>query len=331
MAFKPVEEKNNGGKFLIFGGEHTGKSWFSQTFPRSGVVDGELSQAFDAGEEIVINGVAYNNVIFVDDTLDLDELEEDLDTLIEGDIDIDTFVIDGESKFYQVMEIGSEEAEEKKAKENGKSVDARAKWGRVKTINMKLQQAKITASARGCHIVSIAQEATITEDIKVNGKVEQKIIGYRPETNKKLPHDYDVIIRFVNVKDEKTGKITERYGEVYKDRTHVTQPGDILHNCTFDMWKPLFDKRKAKAKGKKSDINFSKDIKNSTKTILNDVELANKISKDFKSFLRENKGDKEKTTLVKQKLDELEINIKELDETDVKVLIQLDDFMKTLK
>ena len=322
MAFKPVEDRNVGGKFLVFGVEHSGKSWVSQTFPKSAVIDGEQSQVYDAGKPITIGGKVYNNVVFVDDTLDLDTLEEDLDSIIEGELDIESLVVDGETKFYQVMDIGATEQEEKLAKQNGKSVDTRSKWGRVKIINMKLQQAKLTASARGCHIISIAQETEITDD-------NNKVIGYRPDANKKLPHDYDVVLRACVNKDKKSGKIIERWMEVYKDRTHVTQTGDIIKDCTFDIWKPLFDEMKKN--GKISDANFVKDIKNSTASILSNAELATKLAKDVKDFIHNNKTNTDILKQLKAIADKLTIDMKSLDLEDPKKLQELLSGIKDIK
>lgn len=313
MAFKKVEAKSTGLKVLVYGGMDTGKSWFSQTFPKIGVVDGELSQAFDVGREIIIDGKSYNNVVFVDDTLDLDELEEDLDAVIDGEVDIDTFVIDGETKFYQVMELGAEEVEEKKAKDSGKNVDARAKWGRVKLINMKLQQAKITTSAKGCHIVSIAQEVEITEEVKIGKKTEQRVVGYRPDANKKLGHDYDIILRFV-VEKTKDGQITDRYAIVDRDRTHVTQVGSKLHNPTYDIWKGVVEERKTAAQGKKSDINLSKDVKKSVQSIVEESEIDEKLAKEIKGLMVAAKDAKDMDKLkgIKELLQNNGVDIKSL-------------------
>ena len=69
------------------------------------------------------------------------------------------------------MDIGCTEAVEKKAKLEGKNPDTRAKWGKIKNINMKFQQAKISASAKGIHVVSTAQGVDVTDDNNFDWKI----------------------------------------------------------------------------------------------------------------------------------------------------------------
>ena len=127
MAFRKPRATKIGGKFLVYGFSGEGKSYFGLTFPKIGAIDSETGLAFYEDTDIEINGKTYNNLAFVDTTSDLDELEEDLDNIIDGDVDIETLLIDSETKFYNTMDIGATEAEEKKAKLNGKVVDARRK------------------------------------------------------------------------------------------------------------------------------------------------------------------------------------------------------------
>lgn len=331
MAMKKVEEKNCGLKVLGFGEESTGKSWFAQTFPNSGVVDAELSQAWDAGKDIVINGKTYNEVKFIDDTLDLDDLEEDLDDLIDGNLDIDTFVVDGESKFYQAMELSAGEVEERKAKKLEKAVDTRSKWGRVKIINMKLQSAKLSVSARGKHVVSLAQENVITKDVKKGKTTEQVIVGYKPEANKKLPHDYDIILRFVKIVDPDTEEITERYAVVKKDRTHVTKIGDKLYNPTYDIWKDVVEERKKK--GVISGTNFKQDMKDATATILSEAEQVEKLSKEIIEMTKKFKdnGDTDNLKSIIKEAKTLGIEMKDLAIESVEKVKALHSFTKNLK
>lgn len=323
MGFRKAQTTNIGGKFLVFGKTHEGKSWFGLTFNHIACVDSEAGLAFDEGKDIVIGGKTYNNLELVDNTSDLDELEESLDSIIEGELKgIETLMIDSETKFYNTMDISATEVEEKKARANGKAVDARAKWSRIKNISMKLQQAKITASAKGIHIVSTAQGLDIMDKVD-----STKLVGYKPDVHKQLPFDYDVILRFYTEMDKKTKDI-RYFAEVVKDRTHATKVGSIIENCTYDIWKPVFDERKS---GKSMDANYSKNLKDSIKGVLNSAELAHELGVEIISFLKDNKGDKEKITTVKDKLSELNIDIKQLDTTDVDVLKQLIAFLKTLK
>jgi len=319
MFRKPAKSKI-GGKFFVYGFSGEGKSFFGLTFPKIGAIDSETGLAFYEDENIKINGKTYNNLAFVDTTSDLDELEEDLDNIIEGDVDIETLLIDSETKFYNTMDIGATEAEEKKAKLSGKSVDARAKWGRIKNINMKFQQAKITASAKGIHIVSTAQGVAITDNDT------QKIIGYKPDTHKSLKFDYDVVLRFYVEEDKKT-KERRYFVEVIKDRTPVTEVGQIIENCTYDVWKPYFDKRNGVG-SVTSGANFTKDLKNSTDSVLNNAELSTKLAKDIKDFISEHKTETNILKQLKALADESGIDMKNLDLEEPK---KLQEFMTAIK
>lgn len=318
MAFRKPRENKVGGKFLIYGATHEGKSWFALTFPKIGAIDSETGLAFEEGKEIEIAGKKYNNLEFVDTTADLDELEDDLDSILDGEVDIETLVIDSETKFYNTMDIGATEAEERKAKNAGKAVDTRSKWGRVKNINMKLQQAKISCSAKGIHIVSTAQLKEIKDKDDSN-----KVIGYKPDAHSTLGFDYDVTLRFYVEIDKKT-KERRYFAEVEKDRTHVTKPGDIIENCTYDIWKDYFDKRNAK--GTLSGANFTKDLKKSTKSVLNNSELSEELSKEIKSLLKEFKNT-DKMDLIKEKIKELGIDVKLMDSSEPDILKELLAFM----
>lgn len=320
MAFRKPRENSVGGKFLVSGLTHEGKSFFGLTFPKIAAIDSEAGLAFEEGNDIIIAGKTYNNLVLVDTTNDLDTLEENLDAIIEGEIDCETLLIDSETKFYNAIDIGATEVEERKAKLAGKNVDARSKWGRIKNIVMKLQQAKITLSAQGKHVVSTAQASEVKDD-------DQKVIGFKEDVHKSLPFDYDVRLRFFTETDKKT-KERRFFAEVLKDRTHVTKVGDVIENCTFDVWKPYFDERNKK--GNKLEANFTQDLKNSVGAVLNKAEQSDKLSEEIKSLIKEFKGDIEIQKKIKTKIDELKIDVKEMDLVDADTLIVLLKFIKDL-
>ncbi|MCI9976546.1 AAA family ATPase [Clostridioides difficile] len=319
MAFRKPQEYKIGGKFLIYGFTHEGKSWFGLTFPKIAAIDSEAGLAFDEGKDIEINGKKYNNLILVDTTADLDTLEENLDAIIDGEIDCDTLLIDSETKFYNTMDIGSTEIEERKARISGKNIDARSKWGRIKQINMKLQQAKITLSSQGKHIVSTAQGLEIKDD-------DNKLIGYKPDVHKSLPFDYDIILRFF-VETDKKSKERKFFAEVLKDRTHVKKPGDIIENCTYDIWKNHFENRKGSAVG----VNFSQELKQSVEGVMNKAEQSERLSKELKILIKEkSENNKENIKVIKEKMSELKIDIKNLDLENVEALESMIKFIKLL-
>jgi len=320
MAFrKPIAQKI-GGKFLAFGLTFEGKSWFGLTFPKIAAIDSEAGLAFEEGKDITINGNKYNNLIGVDTTSDLDTLDENLEAIIDGEVDCDTLLIDSETKFYNTMDISATEVEERKAKISGKAVDARSKWGRIKNINMKLQQAKITLSSQGKHIVSTAQAKEVSDD---NGKV----IGYKPDVHKSLPFDYDVVLRFYTEEDKKT-KERRFYAEVKKDRTHVTTVGDIIENCTYDIWKAYFDERNKT--GEKSTANYSKDLDTSVDGVLGKSEQADKLAGEIKNLIKEHKGDMDAQKKIKTKIDDLKIDVKEMNFASPEKLEELLKFVQAI-
>ena len=197
MSFRKAKAAKIGGKFLVYGESGSGKSTFQLTFPRVACVDSEAGVAHYEGKDISINnGNTYNNLVLVDNTSDLDELEMDLDSFLNGEFDnkIDTLSIDSETKFYGTMQVGAQEVEEKRARKKGGNVDdaniSQRSWGRIKILNLKLQQAKIDLSTKGVHVISVAQ-ATDERD-----KSGEKVIGVKPDMHKSVKFDYDTVLEF---------------------------------------------------------------------------------------------------------------------------------------
>lgn len=317
MAFRKPKKNKIGGKFLVMGFEGSGKSYFGLTFPNSACVDSECGLAFYEDEDVVIGGKSYNNMKEINTTANLDELEEALDSIIEGDMEgIDTLVIDSETKFYISMDIASTEVEEKKAKQKGKEVDTRAKWGRVKQISTKLQQAKISASAKGINVVSVAQAKEIKEE------KTDKVIGYKPDCHSSLPFDYDVILRFF--KTEENG-VVRFFAEVRKDRTNTTKVGQIIENATYDIWKDKLEGRKGT---ELESTNYSADIKKSVNSVMAEAELQEELAKTIIEKMK--KAGKENSPVILEKIKELGLDIKTLSNQEVQPLKALDEFLNTL-
>ena len=323
MAFKSVEKKQQGlggdkvgGKFFFYGFTGCGKTCSALTFPNSCIIDSETGASFYLGQDIKIGNNTYNNVKFVDTTANLEDLEDDLQSVIDGELEgVETVIIDSESKFYASMDIASTEAEERRAKNRGKEVDTRAKWGRVKNINTRMSALKISASANGYHVVSIAQAKEVEDE-----KTKDKYITH--EGHKSLRFDYDVVV-FFHSKVNKQTKEVEYYGEIEKDRTGVTKVGDVIKNISFDIWKPYFDNRSGL---ELSNVNLLDDIKSSEKAVLTDSEKAEGLAEELKILIKSATN----KTPIKKKLDELKIDIKSLATTEPKLLVEAIRFIKTL-
>lgn len=325
MGFRKAATKKIGGKFLVFGQTGEGKSWFTLTFPKVGAIDSETGLAHYEGKSITIGEKQYNNLVFVDNTADLDELESDLDELLDGEYDgqIETLTVDSETKFYNTMQVGATEVEERRTKKNGGDADdavvSSRQWGRIKILNMKMQQAKIDLSAKGVHVVSVAQGTDLRD------KSGEKVIGEKPDMHKSVPFDYDTILRFYKETDKKSGE-TKFYAEVLKDRTNVTKVGQIIENCTFDVWADYY----AKMNGlDKIETSYSKDLKTSTESMMKDADRAEELVKKFKALMKdiEDVNSKKK---VNQKIQELELSVKNLASEDVEKLKELVEYTESL-
>lgn len=326
MSFRKARAARIGGKFLSYGESGSGKSTFQLTFPKVACIDSETGIAHYEDREIELNnGNKYNNLVMVDNTSDLDELEEDLDAFIDGEYDgqIETLSIDSESKFYATMQIGATEVEERRARKKGGDVDDAGisvkQWGRIKIINMKLQQAKIDLSSKGTHVVSVAQEVEIKDD---DGK---KVIGYKPDMHKSVKFDYDTILRHY-IKKDKDGNISF-WAEVIKDRTGVTKVGQQIENPCFDIWAEYYAKMNGLETNKTS---YKKDLATSTESMVDEADKAEVLADEWKDLMKQLKEEKNMdaiskvNTLIKDK----KIDVKKIDMQPVSVLTELVDFTK---
>ena len=323
MAFRKARESKIGGKFLAYGYEGSGKSWFALTFPSVACIDSETGIAHYEGKTITLdNGNSYNNLILVDDTSDLDDLEEDIDEIMESD-EIETLDIDSETKFYSSMQIGATEVEERKARRKGGDVDdtvvSKRQWGRIKLINMKLQQAKIDLSSKGKHLVSVAQATEVYEG---NGD-NRKLVGIKPDMHKSVKFDYDTILEFY--KEEQKDGSYKYFAKVKKDRTNVTKPGQIIENPSYDIWKEYFEDRNSFDTIKTS---YKNDLKTSTESMVNKAEKSEELAVQFKEILGTLKTDKEALLKINKLVKEKNIDLKKLDMVDPNILSELVDFAK---
>lgn len=323
MSFREAKAAKIGGKFLVYGESGSGKSTFQLTFPKVACIDSEAGVAHYEKKDITINnGNTYNNLLMVDNTSDLDELEEDLDNFLAGEYDgkIETLSIDSETKFYGTMQVGAQEVEEKRARKKGGNVDdaniSQRSWGRIKILNLKLQQAKIDLSTKGIHIISVAQ-ATDERD-----KTGEKVIGIKPDMHKSVKFDYDTVLEFYTEED-KDG--IHYYARVLKDRTNVTKRGDIIENPCYDIWKDYFEGRS------KLDINrtsYNLDIKSSTDSMQDKADRTEELAAEFKEVLKSLKDNKDALLQVNKLMKEKSIDLKKLDIQAPETLEELIDFAK---
>lgn len=237
--FRKAGERFVGGKFYAFGEEGSGKSKFTTTFPKSAIIDTEAGTYEDEP-----------NVVFVANTTSHKEVAEAIDEIHENLLEeIDTLVVDSETKIYDSMTVSAMEVEEKRAKEKGGDIDdanvSMRGWGKIKNVTKKLQAMKIDLSSSGKFVVSTAQKSDVTKQIG-NERVK---VGEKAEAHKSLPYDYDVVLRFFTQKKKINGKEQATYhAEVLKDRTETFQKYDVIDNPHFDLWKPYYDKKRKTGK-----------------------------------------------------------------------------------
>lgn len=324
MAFRKAQTAKIGGKFLSYGESGSGKSTFQLTFPKVACIDSETGVAHYEGRDITLNnGNTYNNLVMVDNTSDLDELEDDLDSFIDGEYDgqIETLSIDSETKFYNTMQIGATEVEERRARKKGGDADDAGisvkQWGRIKIINMKLQQAKIDLSSKGTHVVSVAQEVEIKDN---DGK---KVIGYKPDMHKSVKFDYDTILRHYTKKD-KDGNVTF-WAEVIKDRTNVTKVGQQIENPCFDIWKDYYSSMNNL---KTNATSYKNDLKKSTESMVDKADKSEELAAQFKEILKSLKDNKDGILSVNKLMKEKNVSLKELEMQSPEILTELIDYAK---
>lgn len=324
MAFRKAQTAKIGGKFLSYGESGSGKSTFQLTFPKVACIDSETGVAHYEGRDITLNnGNTYNNLVMVDNTSDLDELEDDLDSFIDGEYDgqIETLSIDSETKFYNTMQIGATEVEERRARKKGGDADDAGisvkQWGRIKIINMKLQQAKIDLSSKGTHVVSVAQEVEIKDN---DGK---KVIGYKPDMHKSVKLDYDTILRHYTKKD-KDGNVTF-WAEVIKDRTNVTKVGQQIENPCFDIWKDYYSSMNNL---KTNATSYKNDLKKSTESMVDKADKSEELAAQFKEILKSLKDNKDGILSVNKLMKEKNVSLKELEMQSPETLTELIDYAK---
>lgn len=323
MARRKVDKGQNkeacnvrrGLKMLVYGKSGSGKSTFTSTFKNSYILDSE--QGSYSGQDIIVDGKKYNECIFVEDATDIDSLQDALQDLIDGNDELEevqTLIIDSETKFYNIIEAGADAVIEKRAKASGKTVESLnlQKWGLVKKVTTQLSLSRIACSSRGIHVVSVCQAK---EKVDKDGNV----VEITPAANKDLKYDYDVILYFEPKKDE-NGKLI--YGaKVLKDRTGTFEVGTRIDNPIADMWLKNIDEN-----AKTLNIDYSASINNATDQLIEEAERAKIVAKEIVALVK-NIEDK---TPIKEYVKEKGIKMSVLEDEDIRVLEALKKFIKEL-
>lgn len=273
--FKKVEETKSGIKVLAFGSTGVGKTIYALSFPKSCAIDSEDGMAFYKGKN--------PNLLYLVNSTSADEVEEALDE-VEDELvsEINTFIIDSETKIYENMQHSALNIAERRAKTKGQSVDdaniSQREWGKIKLINKRLQSTKIMLASKGINVVSIAQQKELKEKKGDNWV----IVGYAPDTAKGFEYDYDVVLRLFTEKDDKTNQEVYK-AEVKKDRTGTYKKGDIIENPSYENWKAVVE---GKANLKENVVNYKKDINRDEDKIKTELEEIEDLTGEFKALMK---------------------------------------------
>jgi hypothetical protein len=273
-CFKKVEETKSGLKILGFGESGSGKTIFALSFPESAAVDAEDGMGHYKKK--------YPNLKYIFNTTSAEDVEDALEEIEESLCnEIKTFIVDSETKIYENLQLGGLNVAEKRARLKAQSVDDAAmsqrEWGKLKLISKRIQATKLMLASKGINIISIAQQ----KDIKEKKGDNWITVGHAPDTAKAFEYDYDIVIRFYTIKNDKNED--EYKGEILKDRTQTFKRGAIIDNPSFDNWKSVYD---YKAGLKEEVINFTGDIKKDEDKMNSELEKMEKIIKEFKALMK---------------------------------------------
>ncbi|MBY6842630.1 AAA family ATPase [Clostridium botulinum] len=316
--FKKVSEVKSGIKVLGYGTTGTGKTLFALSFPQSCAIDAEDGMAFYKGK--------YPNLKYILNSTSADEVEEALDEITDDEDminDINTFIIDSETKIYENMQHSALNVAERRARNKGQLVDdaniSQREWGKIKLINKRIQSTKIMLCSKGINVVSIAQE----KDIKEKKGENWVVVGHAPDTAKGFEYDYDIVLRFFTEIDTKSNEEIFK-AEVIKDRTQKYKKGDIIVNPSYNDWKDVVEKKSALDE---NIIDFKKDIEKDENKMKTESEEVSEMIETFKKYMKELSKENQKKVAIKATELKIENPLKCDNKGSLKDLI---DYIKTL-
>lgn len=289
--FKKPQETKSGIKVLGYGPTGSGKTLFALSFPTIGAIDSE------AGMEFYKN--KFPNLKFILQTTSAEEVEEGLEE-IESELsnEIETFVLDSETKINENLKHSALNLVERRARKKGQDVQdaglSMREYGKIGLINKRIQATKIKLSSMGINIVSIAQQ----KDIKEKKGEDWVVVGYAPDTAKGFEYDYDLVLRFFT-KEDKDG--VKYFAEVIKDRTQTYKKGDIVENANYSNWKHVVDGKKDCVS---EVIDYKKDLKKDEDAMESEAQKLEEMCEQISEFVakyREANKAKLKPLLLKSK------------------------------
>lgn len=281
-GLRKPQTRKKGLKVLVYGDTGTGKTLFALSFPRSVVLDSEDGYSWYEGTEKAKNLLAIENS---QSFSVLEKLLKDLDKVTLDDMD--TFVIDSETKVYENIQEALQTIEEKRARQKGRDVlDANLSmrsWGKIKQLAKKLQNRKIMLATKGFNVVSVAQSKDITEDMGNGARIKT---GSEADMDKKAKYDYDLVLRLYTDEDG------NYMGEILKDRTNVTKKGDNIKNPSYEIWADTLEGKGNQ--GKVIEKDFNSDLEKSKEAYEKDVEEESPMKDRVIAFMKKLTKDEQK-------------------------------------
>ncbi|MGE6347926.1 AAA family ATPase [Bacillus mycoides] len=278
--FRKPSTKKIGLKVLVMGETGSGKSVFALSFPKVYALDAETGMSrYENNPKWGTSLIGIANTQSHDDMSEaIDEISEMVE-LQEGAVG--TLAIDSETKFYQNLTDSALTVEEKKAIAKGKDVMDSAVsmrgYGRIKAVATRLQNLKIDVSAKGVNVVSISQ----IDDIKQKIGEQFVKVGEKPVMQKNSEYDYDIVVKLFTELDSKGTTVYK--GEVKKDRTGVTQVGQIVDSPSYKVWQAYMESHEG---ADKINSNLSQDASKSMKALeKEDAEKEKSLSDIFKELM----------------------------------------------
>ena len=214
--FQPAVKVRKRLKIVVYGDAGTGKTWFAlQAKGRKAVIDTENGTDFYAGkfEFDVVKTRLYS------------EVKQAIDYIENNPDKYDVLVIDPITNIYQTLKDAAQLNAENRARRKRMNVEDATltfrDWGIVKN---KFNSLISRLCNLPCHVVITGWLKEIYEGVGDN----LKKVGSRPDADRKLEYQPDVIIRL-----EVDGS-GNRWGIIEKDRTMTYQTGQRVKDISFN-------------------------------------------------------------------------------------------------
>lgn len=289
MPFRKPASKRVGLKVLLKGEPGTGKTISALSFPKIAALDAENGMSLYEGTE---DG---KNLSLVANTQSYQELDDAILYVEDNheDDDIQTVVIDSETKFYENMKETIMEVEERRARQKGRDVlDTNLSirsWGKIGQIADRLQNLKIDLSSQGVNIVSVTQ----TSEVKEKQGDNFVVTGHKAEMRKGAEFDYDIVLTLYTEENE-SGDM-KYLARVEKDRSRVFNRGDIIENPRYELWEERISVNKDKDA---LNTSYGTQIEDDKKSYEESVEEEEKSLKDRMTDLSKNADDATKKKIM---------------------------------